>query len=170
MKILLSLTYSYYILLPLCDILARPKGRGFLQGKPRVEGGFRTELREGRLSGVPTRRSVSCGTVTSAPILWRVIACRFPRQALSPRVDATGDVRRRRQNRRFWLPARYDLATALMSAWYSVTQHSESCIETPPANVENRCGRRCGTFGWCTPGSRTERGSPPHGLCPRCVR
>ena len=37
----------------------------------------------------------SCGTVKGAPVPWRVIALRFPRNALSPRVNATGDVRRR---------------------------------------------------------------------------
>mgnify|MGYP006277859989 FL=1 len=38
---------------------------------------------------------MDCGAITSAPVLWRVIAPGFPTDALSPRVDATGDVRRR---------------------------------------------------------------------------
>lgn len=51
------------------------------------------EDRKRRLSGLPTRRAVSCGGVTTAPILRRVIAFRFPRNALSPRVNATCNVR-----------------------------------------------------------------------------
>ena len=36
---------------------------------------------------------MDCGGVTTAPVLWRVIVSGFPTDTLSPRVDATGDVR-----------------------------------------------------------------------------
>ena len=51
--------------------------------------------RETHLRGFLARRTVDCGGVTAAPVLWRVIASGFPTDALSPRVDATGDIRRR---------------------------------------------------------------------------
>ena len=46
---------------------------------------------EDRLSGFPTHLSVSRGAVTYTLVPWEVIACRFPRQALSPRVNTAGD-------------------------------------------------------------------------------
>ncbi|KYH23974.1 hypothetical protein HAPAU_40530 [Halalkalicoccus paucihalophilus] len=75
------------------DILPGLKAGASYKG--RLLRGFRTVVRKRRLSGFPTRRAVSCGTVTSAPVLWRVIGVRFQRAPLSPRVDAVGDVRRR---------------------------------------------------------------------------
>ncbi|KYH24289.1 hypothetical protein HAPAU_32720 [Halalkalicoccus paucihalophilus] len=52
---------------------------------------------ERRLCGFRTQLGAGCGTAKGAPILRRVIAFRFPRNALPPRVYAASDVRRRCQ-------------------------------------------------------------------------
>ncbi len=70
-------------------------GGASYSGRLATRGGFGTVRREGHLSGVSTRRPVFHGGVTATPVPWRVIACRFPSQALSPRVEATGNVGRR---------------------------------------------------------------------------
>ncbi len=63
-------------------------------GNPRWQVSVRVGP-ERHLRGLLARRTVGCGGVTVAPVLWRVIASGFPTDALSPRVDAPGDVRRR---------------------------------------------------------------------------
>ena len=52
------------------------------------------EGRERHLAVFRPRLAVGCGPVTGAPIPWRVIAFRFPGNALTPRIDAASDVRR----------------------------------------------------------------------------
>jgi hypothetical protein len=49
-----------------------------------IVGGFRTEIPERRLSGLPTLFAVSCGAVTSTPVPWRVTGVRFQSAPLSP--------------------------------------------------------------------------------------
>ena len=54
----------------------------------RMRTGFNSTTRKRQPRGLLARLPMGRGTITSAPTPRRVIACQFPRQALSSRVNA----------------------------------------------------------------------------------
>ena len=108
---------------------------GALNGRLTTPKDFGTVRREGRLSGSPARLLVSRGVVTSTPVPFRVIACWFPRQALSPprRPAMWAAVRLRRDlaARQTWSGDRVGVRLVLRHP----TSFSERRLRTPRTEV-----------------------------------